>query len=76
MARIPGRTVQYDDLGRNKRMECKVQGKSVVPAYDRGKEVKFHIFEQGLGGKFRIIDRGLGGEGGQNKLCFCLFLST
>ena len=29
MARIPGRSVQYDDLGRNKRMECKVQGNSV-----------------------------------------------
>ena len=48
----------------------------LVPLNDRGKGVKFRIFEQGPGGKFRIIDRGVGGEGGQNKLRFCLFLST
>ena len=60
---------------------------SGIPHSDRGrgvyfrlmtgvKGVKFRIFEQGPGGKFRIIDRGVGGEGGQNKLHFCLFLST
>ena len=48
----------------------------LVPANDSGKEIKFRIFEQGPGGKSRIIDRGLRGEGGQNKLCFCLFLYT
>ena len=43
---------------------------------DRGKDVKFCIFEQCPGGKLSIFDKGVGWEGGQNIMHCCLYTST